>query len=70
MCLSILPVPCLHAIFVLCEVSEITFTVGFSLESAKSQVDEFCNILGVQVSCGHSCFREVAVSMSGRCMIA
>lgn len=49
-CFIIMPVSCLHAIFVLCEVSEITFTVGSAVENAKSQVDEFCYFLAIQVS--------------------
>lgn len=27
-CFTILPISCLHAVFVLCEVSEVTLTVG------------------------------------------
>lgn len=61
-CFTILPVSCLHAIFVLSEVSEITFTVGYALECAKSQVDEFCCFLGIQVSC--------AIPVSGRWLSA
>lgn len=56
-CFTILPISCLHAIFVLCEVSEVTFTIGSALENAKSQ-EEFCCSLGIQVSC--------AISVSGR----
>lgn len=47
----LLPVPCLNAMFVPCEISKITFIVGY--------------FTGAQVTFGHSRFREGAVNMSG-----
>lgn len=60
-CFTILPVLCLRAIFVACEVPEILFTVEFALEDANSEVNQVLLLLGCAsilwrlLFQGHSC---------------